>query len=79
MVKVCLIRHAQSELNLLKIDMFKQLEIDVNNTKLCLAYKFMNKDHLLDATITELGEAQCKIAKLENKGRFDKVNIYKFF
>ena len=74
MVKICLIRHAQSELNLLKLDVFKNLGVEYKNDKLCLAYKFINKKHLLDATITELGEAQCQIAKLENKGRFDKVN-----
>jgi broad specificity phosphatase PhoE len=73
MVKVYLIRHAQSELNLLKEKTAKQFGLSLNEDALYLGYKFINKDHLMDAQISKLGELQCQIANLENKEKFKKV------
>jgi broad specificity phosphatase PhoE len=78
MVKIYIIRHAQSELNLLKEQTAKQYELDLDEFKLYLCYKFLNRDHLLDAPITDLGHAQCKIANLLNKDKFKNVRIKLF-
>ena len=36
-------------------------------------YKLVKSDILMDATITELGKAQCEISSYENASKFEKV------
>ena len=74
MVKVYIIRHAQSELNLLKIETCKKFGLTLDESPLVNAYKVINDHKIVDALLTELGEAQSKICRLENQHKFGKVN-----
>ena len=76
MVKILILRHAQSELNALKDKTFKFYNLKENEVKLCLAYKFLNTNDLIDANITPLGEAQCQISRLKNLNKFPKVMFF---
>ena len=74
MVKLYLLRHAQSQLNLLKDETMKKYNLEYPRDEVfVLAYKFMKSDILMDATITELGKAQCKISSYKNAHKFEKV------
>ena len=73
MVKKYLIRHAQSEFNLLKLETAKHFDLKYEEQRFFLGFKFMNREHLVDAPISKLGEMQCKLANLENKDKFKKV------
>ena len=59
MVKIFLIRHAQSTSNKFKADTFKQFGLDPINTNLCLAYKLVKSKELIDAPLSEKGIKEC--------------------
>ena len=76
MVKIYILRHAESELNQLKKETLRKFELTEQEKGLCLLYKFLNREYLLDAPITTLGEAQCMISKLENEHKLKKVKLF---
>ena len=73
MVKIYLIRHAESELNVLKQKTADSFGLKSDEYRLFLGYKFVNKPEVVDADLTEVGKLQCKVANLQNKEKFKKV------
>ena len=74
MVKLFLIRHAESVSNKLKSEVFASFGLDPKDTKLCLAYKFVNNNEVVDALLSDLGKEQCQEARLKNAEKIKKIS-----
>lgn len=73
MVRIFLIRHAESVSNLQKKEVFETFGLDPKNTKLCLAYKLVKDPKLIDAQLSEKGHEQCEASRVENAVLLDRV------
>ena len=74
MVKLYILRHAQSEVNLLKDKTMEEFNLTSNSDKIFIkVYKLIKSEILLDATLTELGKAQCEISFYQNASKFENV------
>ena len=73
MVRILLIRHAESVSNLQKAKIFESFGLDPKDTKLCLAYKLVKDPGLIDAQLSETGHKQCKESRAHNAQLLDQV------
>ena len=73
MVKLYLIRHAESLSNKMKEDIFKMFKISMNETKLCLAYKLIKDNDVIDSLLSEKGKEQCKETRENNMDKIGKI------
>lgn len=74
MVKLYLVRHAESLSNKMKDDVFKMLNIcPVKETKLCLAYKFIKDNDVIDSLLSDVGKKQCEQRRMDDYENISKV------
>lgn len=75
MVKIHLIRHAESEYNALASRIGHELNIDPEMYHLFTYSKVIKDQNIVDAPITAFGIDQCRTLRLNHKDTLDKVKV----
>lgn len=74
MVKINILRHAQSEFNKKKSEVITKSSS--SELSKCIAeLKCINQEILLDAKITEFGKIQCEKTRMQNMRSINKVRL----
>lgn len=75
MVKIHLIRHAESAYNALTIKVGQELGLDPEDYHLFLYTKVLKDQNIVDAPITDLGVDQCRTLRVSARETLDKVKV----
>ena len=75
MVKVFLLRHAESEYNSIRQNALKKFNLTKKERVLMMGPKFINSETLMDSILSKAGQLQCKIAHLQNKEKLKNVKM----